>query len=102
MGFVSGINTIDISGKITAYVRMLKITHLLDLADRYQAVEFCADKTLSNRLFSDTKKLSALRNGADITVSRFNDAVLWFSHNWPDKAAWPDNIMRPCTDEVVQ
>lgn len=102
MIFVSGINTIDISGKITAYVCMLKITHLLDLADRYQAVEFCADKTLSNRLFSDTKKLSALRNGADITVSRFNDAVQWFSHNWPEKAVWPENIIRPSVAEVAQ
>lgn len=74
---------------------MLQIAHLLALADEYQRVSPIEDKTLSGRIFSDQKKIAALRGGADITTERFNAAIKWFSDHWPDDAAWPEVLTRP-------
>lgn len=74
---------------------MLQIAHLLALADEFQRVSPTEDKTLSFRVFGDSKKLSALRGEADITTGRFNGAVQWFSDHWPDDAVWPKGIARP-------
>lgn len=74
---------------------MLQIAHLLRLADEYQRVVPVEDKTLSFRVFGDSKKLAALRTDADITTQRFNAAVQWFSDNWPEGARWPREIARP-------
>ena len=74
---------------------MMQIAHLLELADAYQRAVPVEDKTLSFRVFGDSKKLAALRVDADITTQRFNAAVRWFAANWPDGAEWPDSIDRP-------
>lgn len=74
---------------------MLQIAHLLELADEYRRVAGVEDKTLSFRIFGDSKKLAALRSGADITTERFNSALVWFDANWPDKATWPEGVQRP-------
>ncbi|MBC8718211.1 hypothetical protein [Ochrobactrum sp. Marseille-Q0166] len=46
-------------------------------------------------MFSDSKKVGAMRAGADITVSRFNASIFWLSAHWPDGAVWPSDIPRP-------
>jgi hypothetical protein len=76
---------------------MLQIAHLLTLADEYQRHDPVEDKTLSFRVFGDSKKLSSLRVGADLTTSRFNLALSWFDDNWPQMAVWPDEVPRPTT-----
>jgi len=76
-------------------VCMMQITHLLALADEYRRATGIEDKTLSFRVFGDSKKLAALRGEADITTARFNAAVTWFASNWPDAAIWPSTIQRP-------
>ena len=82
---------------------MLVIRHLIDLADAYRAAETGIDDgQLSWKVFGDSKKLSALRNGRDITVSRYNAALGWFAQNWPDGAVWPVGIPRPENAEVPQ
>lgn len=74
---------------------MIKISDLLAVADAYEAGTRLEDVTLSHRLFADSKKLAALRAGADITVGRFNAAMLWLSDNWPVGAVWPVTVARP-------
>ena len=74
---------------------MPQIADLLALADEYQRIDPVEDKTLSSRVFADSKKLAALRSDSDITVGRFNSAVQWFSDNCPDGAVWPKGIVRP-------
>lgn len=81
---------------------MLKICNLLALADVYRQATGIEDRTISSRVFSDGKKLSALRGGADITVSRFNDALQWFSDNWPVQTDWPNGVYRPPVVEVAK
>jgi hypothetical protein len=74
---------------------MISIAHLLELADCYEHATGMGDKTLSFRVFGDSKKLTAMRGGADITIGRFNAAISWFSQSWPADVAWPTCIDRP-------
>ena len=66
---------------------MNTIENLLAVADAYKkASGLSHDRTVSHRVFGDSKKLTALRDGSDITTRRYNDAMVWFSENWPDGA----------------
>ena len=63
---------------------MQTVETLLARADAYKrAAGVDHDSPVSHRVFGDSKKLSALRSGADITLRRFNDAMSWFDENWP-------------------
>ncbi|MGN6775849.1 hypothetical protein [Rhizobium sp.] len=78
---------------------MLNIEHILKVADEYRRAASVEEKTVSSRVFQDSKKLGAIRSGSDITVGRYNAALEWFSANWPDGAEWPHSVPRP---EVVE
>lgn len=80
---------------------MINIQHLLTVAEAYRDALGIEDKTVSSRVFDDSKKLTALRSGSDLTVSRFNDALRWFSANWPDDAEWPPSVSRPVTEAAA-
>lgn len=82
-------------------ITMTDISHLLSVADAYKAATGLEDVTLSHRLFADSKKLTALRNGADITLGRFNASMLWLSANWPAGAKWPNDVVRPATEDAA-
>lgn len=74
---------------------MLCVSDLITIAEHYQAALGIEAKTLSFRVFGDSKKLTALKAGADITTGRFNSVLLWFSANWPEGLDWPAGIERP-------
>ena len=74
---------------------------LLFLADAYQRAEKLKTSSLSWRVFGDSKKLEALRSGRDISYRRLRHALRWFSVNWPPKLPWPENIVRPSTNEAA-
>ena len=74
---------------------MLNAQHLIRIADEYARSSQVEEKTVSSRVFQDSKKLGAIRSGADITIGRFNAALKWFSENWPTGAVWPNDIARP-------
>ena len=80
---------------------MTEIAHLLTLADAFIAATSVKEVTLSHRVFGDSKKLAAIRGGADITLGRFNAALEWFSANWPEGAGWPEGIARPTTEQAA-
>jgi len=80
---------------------MTEIAHLLTLADAFIAATSVKEVTLSHRVFGDSKKLAAIRGGADITLGRFNAALEWFSANWPEGAEWPEGIARPTTEQAA-
>ncbi|WP_076625334.1 hypothetical protein [Salipiger sp. D13] len=69
---------------------MQTIETLLAIADAYKrAAGVDHDSTVSHRVFGDSKKLGALRSGADITLRRFNEAMCWFEANWPAECELP-------------
>lgn len=73
---------------------MMDVAALLRLADAYKAAAGVpSDKTVSHRVFADGKKLGALREGADITVGRFNAALEWFRSNWPQGHVFPEHVL---------
>lgn len=49
-----------------------------------EAIGLAQETTLSHRVFGDTKTLAQLRAGSDITLGRYNRAMLWFATHWPD------------------
>ena len=79
---------------------MLNITHLITVADAYAKLTGVEEKTVSSRVFADSKKLTAIRSGSDITVGRYNAALEWFSGNWPEGADWPHDVPRPEAAEM--
>lgn len=81
---------------------MLNIEHLITVADVYGTAFKVEEKTVSSRVFQDSKKLSAIRGGADITVTRYNSALEWFSQNWPEGAGWPHDVPRPEVREAAE
>jgi len=80
---------------------MIEISHLLKVVDAYQQATGLADSSIGTYVFNEGLKIKNLRSGRDITVSRFNDALRWFSAHWPEGAAWPEGITRPVVDVVV-
>jgi len=76
---------------------MLTAADILSVADAYAAA--CEPPasltTVSFRAFGDSKKLQAMRDGADLTLKRAATALEWFSLNWPSNAVWPDGVARP-------
>lgn len=76
---------------------MINIAHLIKVADAYGTSAQVEEKTVSSRVFQDSKKLGAIRAGADITVGRYNAAIIWFDANWPEGAEWPRDVLRPLT-----
>lgn len=80
---------------------MIDVNHLLDVADAYARISGIEEKTVSNRVFQDSKKLAAIRDGSDITVGRFNSALAWFAANWPEGGVWPSGVHRPSEVEAT-
>lgn len=72
---------------------MITINELLAVADAYKIAALVDhDRTVSHRVFEDSKKISALRTGAGIDVRRFNSALCWFFHNWPEGHVPPKGL----------
>ena len=68
---------------------------LVAVADRFRvAAGDMREVTLSYRIFGDSKKLSALRGSADITVGRFNAAMQWMAEHWPEGHERPAALLR--------
>lgn len=69
---------------------MMTTQHLVSLCDSYKlAAGLDQDKTASYRIFGDSKKLTAMRSGASITVERYGDAIAWLRQNWPEGREMP-------------
>jgi hypothetical protein len=74
---------------------MNAIEQLLAVASAYEQATGLEPTTVSWRVFGDSKKLAAIRAGADIQVRRHEKAMHWFAENWPEGAEWPEGILRP-------
>lgn len=76
------------------------VEQLLCVAEAYAKAEEIPRKTVSWRALGDSKKLDAIAAGADIQASRFEQAMSWFSDNWPGRTAWPKGVKRPAPSEA--
>jgi hypothetical protein len=73
--------------------------HVVFLADAFCAKTGLAASTVSTQIFNDGKRIERLRSGLGITVQSYNDALAWFSANWPNGLVWPHDVPRP---EIVE
>ncbi|WP_011580533.1 MULTISPECIES: hypothetical protein [Chelativorans] len=80
---------------------MNDVSHLISIADEFMRATSTKEVTVSFWVFNDSKKLAALRRGADITVGRYNAALQWFSDQWPENAVWPSGVARPATEQAA-
>jgi hypothetical protein len=82
---------------------MPTIEHLKLVALEFEALTGTPLRTLSSRIFDDGKRLGAIVAGtSDLTTSRFDAAMAWFSANWPADAAWPAEVARPAAVEAAE
>lgn len=68
---------------------------------------FCEARKLSvartsTLVFADGKVLSRLEGGCDLTTRRLENAMQWFSDNWPSGAEWPPAVARPEQSVAVE
>lgn len=74
----------------------MKLTEqLIAVAREYARAEGIALSKVSWRVLGDTRRLSAIEAGADLWTSRLEEAMAWFSCNWPESAVWPEEVERP-------
>lgn len=71
------------------------IEQLVELSNLYCAASGRTRSAVSKRVFNDGKVIDKLAAGGDLTTSRHQMALRWFSENWPEAANWPDTIERP-------
>lgn len=69
---------------------------LVAVSDAYAASRGLARATVSAQVLNRGATLDRLADGkADLTTGTFEQAMRWFSANWPDGAEWPENVARP-------
>jgi hypothetical protein len=74
---------------------MAMTDQLLAVARAYCAARSLSLSRVSTIVFNDGKKLDLVARGADLQTGKFEQAIAWFSANWPDGAEWPSDIPRP-------
>lgn len=86
------------------HVRMIHLDAFFSLVEAFCIASGHAEATLSGKVFSDGKRIAALRSGSDIGVRRLSRAIEWLSDNWPPNASWPEDVYRPKSQnmEAVQ
>lgn len=73
---------------------MFTVRTLLDLIDQFLGLnDGLTEKALSYRMFGDTKKIGHLREGRDITLTRFTGAFAYLHANWPEGETPPDVLV---------
>jgi hypothetical protein len=66
------------------------------LVSAYGALCGLAPTAVAGLAFKDKSFFWRLDNneGASFTVKKYDEAVRWFSANWPEGAAWPEGVAR--------
>lgn len=76
------------------------ILQLIELSNLYCTATERTRSAVSKRVFNDGKVIDKLHAGGDLTTSRHQMALRWFSENWPENALWPADIERPPAQRV--
>ena len=73
--------------------------HLLTLSERFCAARELGEATVGRLCAADGPFFSRIREGKTFTAKKYDEVVAWFSSNWPEKADWPESVMRPVPTE---
>ena len=73
----------------------LKQNHILSLASQYSIHTGMGETSLAQSVMNDRSFFKRIRKGRSNTIKTYTSVLQWFSDNWPDGLAWPDEIERP-------
>jgi len=76
------------------------IRHLESLLAAYREKDNRAESTIGRFCAGDGDFFDRLRTGKGFNVRTYDRVARWFSDNWPEGAAWPDDVPRPATDAL--
>lgn len=71
---------------------------LITVADSYAAARSLSRARVSTIVFNAGHALDRIAAGRDLATGNFERAMRWFSDNWPEGAAWPDEVPRPTAE----
>jgi len=74
---------------------------LIVVANAYAEATGTSLSTLSTKLFNGGGRLAAIASGGDLNTRNFENAMRWFSENWPDNCLWPAGVARPRVSEAT-
>jgi hypothetical protein len=69
--------------------------HVLDLIETYGEANKISGSRVTTIAMGSGNVYRTLKEGGNITLNRVEDAVRWFSTNWPADLAWPADVPRP-------
>ncbi|CCJ07064.1 Uncharacterized protein BN69_1613 [Methylocystis sp. SC2] len=71
------------------------VANLRAVFDAFAAVSKLKASTTWARAVGDARFMDRLSSGSSFTIKTYDNAIKWFSDNWPDGAVWPADISRP-------
>ena len=75
---------------------MILTEQLITVAQAYCKARNLSLARVSTLVFNEGKKLTAIASGSvDLGTRRFENAMRWFSSNWPSGCDWPRDVPRP-------
>ncbi len=74
---------------------LLDQNYILLLASKYSAHTGIGETSLAQSVMNDRSFFRDIRSGRSNTIKTYTSVLQWFSDNWPDGLAWPDEIERP-------
>lgn len=75
---------------------MTLLDQLRTVAAAYGKARTLKTGRVSTLVFGDGMKLAKIAaDKADVTTSRFEKTMQWFSDHWPEGTPWPDGVARP-------
>lgn len=74
---------------------------ILTVARAYCDARVLSPSRVSTLVFNDGKKIGLIEGGADLQTSKFEQAMAWFSDNWPENAKWPSDVPRPTAEAAA-
>lgn len=73
---------------------------LIAVSDIFAQARGIGRQRLSTIVLNRGSTLDRIADGkSDLTTGTFENAMLWFSDNWPEGAEWPAEIPRPVRAE---
>lgn len=75
---------------------MMPLTaQLILVTDAFCAASGTTRAAVGGRIFNDGKRFAAIAAGNDLQTRSYERAMAWFDANWPEGAAWPEDVDRP-------
>jgi hypothetical protein len=75
--------------------------NLRSVYDAFAAASKLKASTTWARAVGDARFMDRVSGGSTFTVKTYDNALRWFSENWPETAVWPAGVVRPFTSEVA-